>query len=100
MEWKRKRTRLQILTYIADISTELWREGYRPERIANLNKPLSAYDGDVLLRYALFLMRNIRDHLTDKGSVTDIREPFGVVHTILSFCARVPTRDLVPYIKE
>ena len=98
MQWKRKRTRLQILTWFASVDEMLAPEGYVAERLPDLRKPLSSYDGRQLLSHVLFLINHMRKHLVGGGAVADIRESLGVVRTILSFCARVPSQELTPYL--
>lgn len=86
-----------IINEIGEWGMVLKKEGIVSNRIKNLNKPLSAYDGKELLAHALWLMGCVRDALMNGAKVHEVHGDFCVARTILSFCARIPCGELSPF---
>lgn len=91
---KARVTGRNIVNEISDWEMRLKKEGVLPERIPNLTKPLSSYDGKELLAHALWLMSCVRKALMNGAGVGEVHGDFCVARTIFSFCARVPCGEL------
>lgn len=100
MQWKKVRTRREILEWFYEVDQWFKELREHPERVPDLRKPHSAHDGKELVAHARWLMNHIRNDLTNGVRVGEVREALGVLRALLSICARIPSGDLIPYVKE